>query len=385
MAKRYTRQELLDLVWSGPMRTIAAEVGVSDVGLRKACLKAGVPIPPQGYWNQVRAGKRVLQKPDLPPRGFGASNDVWFGAKYWQRRYVPQSDEPLPPPPTFGEPSDAVRKRAQQSLERVSVPRDLAIPRPAIRQILDDEAARAEKARTSKWPPSVDQPRFNTSVDQRRLRILNALATVLATEDVRANLLSKEGPVIHLSSGDIWLPIIVTKTTWKGKSAEDKTRLTVILGVNPEHPSPPVREWKDEVGNKLERRIREMAVEILVALEERYRESELNHHRWIVERRAAEEAERRKARLEAERAERERQEKMRRDRIERLLSDATRSRQAADIRAYVADVIMRNSSGPSSIDAKTLTAWRAWALNQADLLDPAANGQFSRSIEDDVA
>jgi hypothetical protein len=36
----YTRQQLHDLVWSGPLREVAKKLGLSDNGLRKHCVKA---------------------------------------------------------------------------------------------------------------------------------------------------------------------------------------------------------------------------------------------------------------------------------------------------------------------------------------------------------
>ena len=53
-----TRKQLYDLIWSKPMRDAAAEIGISDVGLKKVCLRHHVPVPPQGYWNKVHAGQK---------------------------------------------------------------------------------------------------------------------------------------------------------------------------------------------------------------------------------------------------------------------------------------------------------------------------------------
>lgn len=52
-----TRRQLYDLIWSKPMRDAAAEIGISDVGLKKVCVRHRVPVPPQGYWNKVHAGQ----------------------------------------------------------------------------------------------------------------------------------------------------------------------------------------------------------------------------------------------------------------------------------------------------------------------------------------
>lgn len=62
----FTRSELYDLVWSKPLRTLAQELGISDVGLKKVCRRHGIPTPPQGYWNKKAAGHKVRQMP-LPP------------------------------------------------------------------------------------------------------------------------------------------------------------------------------------------------------------------------------------------------------------------------------------------------------------------------------
>ncbi|WP_244481086.1 hypothetical protein [Rhizobium sp. Leaf371] len=50
-------EELIAFAWSAPMRDLAGELDISDVGLRKQLSNYGVPLPPQGYWNKVHAGK----------------------------------------------------------------------------------------------------------------------------------------------------------------------------------------------------------------------------------------------------------------------------------------------------------------------------------------
>jgi hypothetical protein len=58
----WRRRQLYDLVWLKPMRDAAAELGMSDVGLKKLCLRHRVPVPPQGYWNRVNAGHRPRKR-----------------------------------------------------------------------------------------------------------------------------------------------------------------------------------------------------------------------------------------------------------------------------------------------------------------------------------
>jgi hypothetical protein len=65
--KEYTRQELYDLVWTTPMVKLAKEFGLSDVGLRKICVKHDIPTPPLGYWAKLNFGKPVKKTPLGPP------------------------------------------------------------------------------------------------------------------------------------------------------------------------------------------------------------------------------------------------------------------------------------------------------------------------------
>lgn len=61
-----TREELYNLVWQTPMIHLSKLYGISDVGLRKICVKHDIPTPPLGYWAKRAHGKPVHQ-PGLPP------------------------------------------------------------------------------------------------------------------------------------------------------------------------------------------------------------------------------------------------------------------------------------------------------------------------------
>lgn len=73
--KEFTRQELYDLVWSTPIVKLAREFGLSDVGLRKTCVRYQIPTPPLGYWAKLTFGKPVKKAPLLPP-GPGVTDRV---------------------------------------------------------------------------------------------------------------------------------------------------------------------------------------------------------------------------------------------------------------------------------------------------------------------
>jgi hypothetical protein len=59
------RIQLYERVWTIPMRTLAAEFGISDVGLSKLCHRHRIPTPPRGYWVQREHGK-AQSLPTLP-------------------------------------------------------------------------------------------------------------------------------------------------------------------------------------------------------------------------------------------------------------------------------------------------------------------------------
>ena len=49
---------LHERVWAELVYTLAKSWGLSGRGLAKACKRAGVPVPPRGYWARVQNGQR---------------------------------------------------------------------------------------------------------------------------------------------------------------------------------------------------------------------------------------------------------------------------------------------------------------------------------------
>jgi hypothetical protein len=65
-----SRVDLYERVWKTPLRKLATEFGISDVGLAKACRRHAVPTPPMGHWTRVEHGKTSERAP-LPPAPHG--------------------------------------------------------------------------------------------------------------------------------------------------------------------------------------------------------------------------------------------------------------------------------------------------------------------------
>lgn len=69
---KLTREELYERVWQKPVREVAAELGISDVGLAKACRKSNIPLPHQGHWLKKPGPARDRLKALLPAPSRGA-------------------------------------------------------------------------------------------------------------------------------------------------------------------------------------------------------------------------------------------------------------------------------------------------------------------------
>jgi hypothetical protein len=64
------RQDLYERVWKTPLRKLASEFGISDVGLAKACRRHSIPTPPLGHWTRVEHGM-TSERPPLPAAPHG--------------------------------------------------------------------------------------------------------------------------------------------------------------------------------------------------------------------------------------------------------------------------------------------------------------------------
>jgi hypothetical protein len=60
---RISREKLYEKVWTAPLRRLAPEFGISDVGLAKICKRYSIPLPGPGYWTRVQFGKNPSRIP----------------------------------------------------------------------------------------------------------------------------------------------------------------------------------------------------------------------------------------------------------------------------------------------------------------------------------
>lgn len=138
--------------------------------------------------------------------------------------------------------------------------------------------------------------------------------------------------------------------------------------------------WQDNDVHKLEAQMTEIAVQIVLTAEIKYRDNALHQHQWRIKRKAQLEEEARKQALEADRAEKERQKRIEQNRVNRLLKDAAAFQRAGEIRKYVEAIRQTLSLDEHSLEFEE---WSKWALAQADRIDPAIEGKFFQAVKDE--
>ncbi|WP_332764465.1 hypothetical protein [Phenylobacterium sp.] len=384
-----TREELYELVWKDPVRTVAATFGVSDVWLKKVCAGANVPVPERGYWAKLQAGKPVMRA-RLPLRDPGMSDRVSISKAHQSWRWDPGAElaEPLPDLPVFDEPIEAVRARVVKRVGKVAAIRALEAPWGAIRKLLDEDERRRAKQAEHTWSSSWYAPRFDSPFERRRLRLLNSLALAFARSGAKLELRGKEARELTVHVGTQHLSFTLdhpsAKPTIHGEWATRPGPVDILkLELKSKFPEAGVAGlWTDGDGSKLEERLTDIVVDIIVAGEAQYRAGQFSHHAWLIKRRAENEAELVRRREEAERRRREQELKEQQERRDLLFRQARDWRTAQDIRAFVSDVL--SESGGGDRDAG-LAEWRAWALAEADEIDPVKRGLELGRTDSDAA
>ena len=388
MAKRLSRKELYELVWSEPLKILAPRFEISDVALKKACTRAEVPTPGLGHWAKKAAGKSVSQVA-LPERPPGMDDEVVVGAGYWHSGW---SEEELlaalPPPPEFEEPIESVCERIAKTVGKVTVPREVRLWHPAIDKLLKEDEQRRERQRARSYPSSWDAPLFDTPLERRRLRVLNSLVLATGMMNGKLAIRDHEGRSIHFSFYQRRVGIRLDRlrrAKRQGHAAnppdadEAKLSLSILESTHSENER---LAWQDDEQGKVETRITEIAIQIILAAELQYREGVIRSYEWRVQRKAELEEEERERKRQAERAERERQKRLEQARIDRLLKSAAAFQQAGAIRKYV-EAIRATQTDNAASSGGELKRWCQWALAEAERIDPAVDGKFLLTMREE--
>lgn len=391
MQHKFTRQELYELVWSEPVKDLAKKFELSDTAVAKSCKKSNIPRPPRGYWAKIAAGKTVKQIP-LQKRGPGMSDEVTVGGgRYGWYRSI--SDEELlqlaPQPPEFTEPIEKTEAEAKALIKEAPIPPFPSHAHHKIRRLLEADEVWRQKRLSDSFMFSWEGPYFDEPIEQRRLTIINAIMTALERAGMSPGIGEKDGRRLFVEINDTTVFYTVDATSQKldrnrrnaieTRGSSTKLKCCIHAG-GPE--SAAEYTWEDKGGSKLEKQVLKIVRALIVTGEVHYRRHTLSQHQHLLEckERLIERIAREKA--EAEQRERERIAALEQARLDRLTSDAAAFRQAQDIKAFIADVSARYRKGEVPVSEEGLARWEAWALAQAERIDPIHSGTFISSIED---
>ncbi|WP_431321695.1 hypothetical protein [Rhizobium sp. YTU87027] len=365
-------EDLIAFAWSAPLRDLAATIGISDVGLRKQMVGYGIPLPPQGYWNKVKAGKPVPSMPRPEDRRPGQTGRITVDKRFEEVIPVAQPISSKGPFSSKAVPEslDELYLQELSAIGRIAVPKSLERPHPGLMRLLRAEEKRRMKFAANRW--SYDAPRFDTPLANRQLRFMSALFSALSNRGHDGWVRENDGQFdITIQIGDTHIGVEIAISGKVGRRPPQRltkdlpvtTPLTLYL--RPGFDRVISKSWSDDREGKLEDKIASIAASLIVAGEARFRELLREHEAWDERRRTEEE----KARLK-------RIEEMNLARLNNLKTSGELLRQAQDIRALVDRVRLAMLESAVEIDPSALTDWERWALSEADKLDPVLSGQF---------
>ena len=150
MATTLTRQQLHALVWQKPMTSLAPEFGISDVGLRKLCVRHNIPTPRAGHWAKKTHGRRVSVKPLPDPddntevriHGGAASNETeaMANARAAVAEALQRQEDGVRPPNPLVEKSVAKLRKAKRDFEGLVHSAGAGLVRMAVRPVTVERA-----------------------------------------------------------------------------------------------------------------------------------------------------------------------------------------------------------------------------------------------------
>jgi hypothetical protein len=357
----WNRQEVYEKVWQFPLRKLAAEYGISDVGLAKVCRKLDIPLPGLGHWTKIACG-HTIPRPPLP--AMEADPVLVRQVREPQAAVLPEDVPHLEAIERIAaEPSPSVTKSmlAHPLVEKT-------------RSVLNQTSSRpGEKLSASRELECLDL-RVTKNYLPRALRIMASLIHMLEKEGFQVGLEKKAtestraviyGESIRFGLIERFRQVKPAPKPNASPYSYNPVRLETTGNLSIEvwnyYSGGPQKVWRDRENSKLEAQIPKCVAGMMrIALKERAddraREERERAHQKRVDEVATE--------LEKIRAEEKR--------IKLLRRDAGAWHRAERIRKYVAAV---RESGAKD------TEWLTWAELQADRLDPLK--EKPKSIVDD--
>jgi len=344
----FSRKELYELVWQESLLSLSRRFNISDVGLRKMCIRMEIPLPPAGHWAKIQFGKKI-KRPALSVHYKGE------GTALLQVRDVnnPAADRNAPSPRTLK--IQEVEGDASLSLQ---IPEKLLKPDPLIAQtksILSKQKPDGYNyigTVSSGWE-ALDIRVDKTNVDRALLffdTLIKALKKRGHTVEIRnrKTLVMVSGHDFELFLREKMRKETVQDGTWTRQVFYPKGILALQVG------GWYGREYKD--GNT---RLEEQLAKIIAGLElsaAKRTEEDLKYEKA------------RREREERERLAKELEERKQQDLVnfKKLLIDSDRWHKAENLRQYIHELEARAERHQSPETQE----WLEWAKRKADWYDP---------------
>jgi hypothetical protein len=379
MIQRLSREELYNSVWREPASALAPRLGISEAKLKKACASVLIPLPGRIYWAKRRAGKAIAQT-DLPVRSAGMSESVFFGGIQYSWLQGLSDDEILEwplDPPSFADSTSSVRNSVRQKVGHVEIPTNWDGAHSEVRRLIKTDAGRLERKRRVTVLFPWEAPRFDSTLGQRQLRILNAIFLAVIRSGGNGHVGGCERLETSIQVYDTVVHFRLTSRLDEGKKAKRDASLSnglvdgLRLSILDAHGSTPEQlTWEDGEEKTIETHISEIVVELITTAEIQYRESCARRHSWIIEQKEVVKNRVDHVRQLAEIAASNQAIALAKEKLYDLLKMAEHFRHAQDIRALVKAMRIPPSRFDNQLAKGKFEKWCRWALGQANEFDP---------------
>jgi hypothetical protein len=384
------RNVLFEQVWATPMSKLCKAYGMTDQGLRKACVKLQIPLPQRGHWAKIAAGYQIA-RPNLLPY---SDADLSKAAEGAVRKA--KSRSPAAAPVSVG------------AIEAPAAPLKLAQLHVAIRVVLPEFDTAAEEALL--WKRKFDweqdnpgktyrgmQPRFGSwqyfadagqllrathkrsfmrvslSAYKRGFQLLNSLIEHLEQAGFSVEL-PKNRERLRATRDAATVSIRLAEklevgqrkelNSWSKEARFVRTLTpTGRLFIGIEQVGYGETQVADRSGFPLENRF----ADVMAAVEDRLQRSIDTQTEWARQRERSEERERVRQEEARLREVAKRAEEAEQARRQALLKEAKDWQQASTLRTYLAHLEERRSAGGQAMD--TFDEWVSWANEVANQLD----------------
>lgn len=365
MYERYDREELYQKVWEKPLLKVAEEYRVSSVALGKTCQKLSVPVPGRGHWAKLAHGHQGAQKPPLPKLD---------KVPVVYRSPVAKQPQPADDDPELEKVNQLLTTAALTPPLADSISRPHALVRSTASRLKYHSRKDEFGILVPQEPGGLDIRVSSGTLD----RALNLMAQVIAVLERQACnvIISEEGYTMAMING-VQIRFAIEEPVQK-----------VVIS-KPRIPNPTDRWDYDEVvtrepGGKLAlsilaytwgkyeqrtrwrdakvQRLENMVAEFVAAL----MRTAVSLRRQDEERRR-QEAEREKSAREREQLRKEIEEEEKK--LEHLKKSVEGWDHAERMRRYIAVYAEKTADWPTEKQTAS-KAWIAWALEQADRMDP---------------